>query len=96
MNVPLRAISRALGSVPLLLGWAGVAAGGMVAEAGAAHLALPPAVKLAEPQAEFVSIILLLLAVCLSMLAYGYLFDGPFSPPSSRPSPPPPGRSWEG
>lgn len=73
---------RALGSVALLAGWVGIAFGGMVDDAEAASLVLPPLVKLAEPQAEFVNLVALLLAVSLSMLAYGYLFDGPFASPS--------------
>jgi len=92
MNVSLRVISRALGSVPLLVGWAGVALGGLVDEVEAAPLRLPPALKLHEPQAEFVNLIALLLAVSLSMLAYGYLFEGPFSEPSSPATPQPAGR----
>lgn len=95
MNVSLRAVSRLLGSVPLMVGWAGVALGGFVDEAKVAPLLLPPALKLHEPQAELVNAIALLLAVSLSMLASGYLFDGPFSQPSSPPAPPS-SHSWDG
>jgi len=93
MNAPLRAISRALGSVPLLVGWVGMAVGGMVGKAGTVHLVPPPVAKHPEPQVEFVNAISLLLAVSLSMLAYGYLFDGHFSQPSDRTASP--GRPWE-
>lgn len=86
MNASLRASWRALGSVPVLIGWAGAALGGLVDEAKAAPPLWAPPIKLHEPQAELVNAIALLLAVSLSMLLYGYLFDGPFCKPSTRES----------
>lgn len=86
MNAPLRASRRALSLVLILIGWAGAALGDLVDKAKAAPPLWGPPVKLHEPQAELVNAIALLLAVSLSMLLYGYLFDGPFSKPSARES----------
>lgn len=79
MRTSLRAGWRTLGSIPVLIGWAGAAMGGLVDEARAAPPIWAPPVKLHEPQAELVNAIALLLAVSLSMLLSGYLFDGPLS-----------------